>query len=265
MGGDRKPVRRSKGKVASASQTIEPGQDPIWSVVDCPLAGYAEAMRSIKLAIDLNAMARTNKIIGVTSSLPREGKSTISASLALSIGCTGARVILLDCDLRNPGLTQKLAPGATAGLLEVLAGKSSFADALWMDEAKLTSFLPAAVPSRFAGSSDIFGSKAAKALFDRLRNEYDYTVVDLPPLAPVIDTRATTHLIDSYVFVIEWGGTRIDVVEHALGRAPGVAENVLGVGLSGRMVRSVPQDRFKVTSGIQVGAAMPSARLGVGL
>ena len=57
-------------------------------------------------------------------------------------------------------------------------------------------------------------------------------MVDLPPLAPVVDVRATTHLIDSFIFVIEWGRTKIDVVEHALGQAQGVYENLLGVVLN---------------------------------
>jgi succinoglycan biosynthesis transport protein ExoP len=217
---------------ALASQTIDAGHYPVRCVVDSPLSGYAEAMRSIKLAIDLNSVVKTNKIIGLTSSLPKEGKSTISASLALSIGRTGARVILLDCDLRNPALTRALAPNSTAGFLEVLAGKLSLEDALWTDEAKLVSFLPAVVTSRFVQSNEIMASDITRSFFDQLRNKYDYIVVDLPPLAPVVDTRATTHLIDSYIFVIEWGGTRIDVVNHALGRASGIAENVLGVVLN---------------------------------
>ncbi len=230
------PPRRSerdrRQSAAPTSRTIEPTPSPLWSVVDAPLSGYSEAMRSIKLAIDLNAVVKPSKIIGMTSSLPREGKSTLSASLAMSIGRTGARVILLDCDLRNPALTRMLTPNANSGLLEVLAGKSSLANSVWMDESRLMSFLPAVVTSRFVQSSEIMASGAAREFFDRLRGQYDYVIVDLPPLAPVVDTRATTHLIDSYLFVIEWGGTRIDVVEHALGRAPGVVESVLGVVLN---------------------------------
>jgi succinoglycan biosynthesis transport protein ExoP len=57
-------------------------------------------------------------------------------------------------------------------------------------------------------------------------------VVDLPPLAPIVDTRATAHLVDSFVFVIEWGRTKIDVVEHALGHAPGIYDKLLGVVLN---------------------------------
>jgi succinoglycan biosynthesis transport protein ExoP len=71
-----------------------------------------------------------------------------------------------------------------------------------------------------------------KQLFERLRAQYDYVIDDLPPLAPVIDVRSTTRLIDTYLFVIEWGKTRIGVVEHALSSAHEVYENLLGVVLN---------------------------------
>jgi succinoglycan biosynthesis transport protein ExoP len=61
---------------------------------------------------------------------------------------------------------------------------------------------------------------------------YDYVIVDLPPLAPVVDVRSTTNIIDSYVYVIEWGRTKIDVVEHNLSVASGVYDRLLGVVLN---------------------------------
>ena len=78
----------------------------------------------------------------------------------------------------------------------------------------------------------ILASDPTKRLFDELRQSYDYILVDLPPLAPIIDVRATTHLVDGYFLVVEWGRTKIDVVKHALNTAPGVYENLLGVILN---------------------------------
>ena len=71
-----------------------------------------------------------------------------------------------------------------------------------------------------------------KRLFDRLRATYDYVIVDLSPLAPVADVRAATHLVDSYLFVVEWGKTKIDVAERTLNAARGVYDNLLGVILN---------------------------------
>jgi len=93
-------------------------------------------------------------------------------------------------------------------------------------------FLPAVVNERMAHSSEVLACESTRILFERLRQAYEYIIVDLPPLAPVVDVRATTHLVDSFVFVIEWGRTKIDVVEHALRTAPGVYDNLLGVVLN---------------------------------
>jgi succinoglycan biosynthesis transport protein ExoP len=71
-----------------------------------------------------------------------------------------------------------------------------------------------------------------KKLFEQLRESYDYVIVDFPPLAPIVDVRGATHLVDSFIFVIEWGRTKIDIVEHVLGHAPGVYENLVGVVLN---------------------------------
>ena len=71
-----------------------------------------------------------------------------------------------------------------------------------------------------------------KILFANLRERFDYVIVDLSPLAPVVDVRATTRLLDFYVFVVEWGQTKMDVVRCALRDAEGIQNNLLGVVLN---------------------------------
>jgi succinoglycan biosynthesis transport protein ExoP len=78
----------------------------------------------------------------------------------------------------------------------------------------------------------VIGSDAMKEMFEALLEVYDYIIVDLSPLAPVVDVRVTTKFIDSYVFVVEWERTRIEVVEHALNIAKGVRDQMLGVVLN---------------------------------
>src|SRR5207302_9088940 len=99
---------------------------------------YTEAIRSIKLTVDQNEESsdRTSnetfigKVIGVTSCLPREGKSTIAAGMASFIARGGARVVLVDCDVRNPSLSRALAPDAKIGIVELLCGKADPANAI---------------------------------------------------------------------------------------------------------------------------------------
>ena len=208
--------------------------EPGWFryVIDAPLSRFAESIRAVKVGIDLSGVAKSNKVIGITSSLPNEGKSTISASLAQLAAHGGARVILVDCDLRKPALSQVLAPHATLGLIEVISGAASLDQAIWSHPSSQLSFLPLVAKTRLIHTSELLSSVAMRRLFDRLRETYDYVIVDLSPVAPVVDVRSANNLLDSYVFVVEWGKTKIDVVQHALNTARGVYDNLLGVVLN---------------------------------
>jgi len=218
--------------VHSGPRMIVRDQSLLWHVIDSPFSRFSESIRGIKIAADLFGVSKSNKVIAVTSSLPNEGKTTVSTALAQLIAHSGSRAILLDCDLRNPELSRELAPNASIGLLEILSGKASLEEVTWTDPATKVTFLPCVVKSRVAHSSEILASAATKKLFDQLREIYDYVIVDLSPLAPVVDVRATANLVDSYIFVIEWGRTKIDVVEHALSATRGVYDNLLGVVLN---------------------------------
>ena len=204
-----------------------------------PLSRFAESIRSIKLGIDLNPALTSNKVIGITSSLPDEGKSTIAASLAQVIGQGGKSVIIIDCDLRNPSLSTALAPNATIGLLEVIFGTHSIEDAIWNDPKTNLVFLPVVKRRPLLHSSEIFATEQMRKLFDQLRSTYDYVIVDLPPLTPVVDVRATSALMDCFILVVEWGRTKIDVAQHALHTAPNVYENLIGVVLNKTDIKSM--------------------------
>ena len=109
---------------ASRRHFIARSDEMLWSVVNSPFSRFTEAIRSIKVAVDLNGAVKENKIIGVTSSLPNEGKSTVAANFAQLIAHAGGRVLLIDLDLRNPSLSRSLAPDA-AGVVDIISGKSA--------------------------------------------------------------------------------------------------------------------------------------------
>ena len=230
---DASHVRKNDaGANLTAARIIAPNAHVLRQVVDSPLSQFAESIRAVKVTADLSGGSKSNKVIGITSALPEEGKSTVSASLAQLCAHSGARVILVDCDLRKRSLSHDLAPNATKGIIDVLTEAANLNDVIWSDPSTKLSFLPAVVKSRLTHTSEVLASAAMKRLFDRLREKYDYVIVDLSPLAPVADVRAATHLVDSYLFVIEWGKTKIDVVERALNTARGVYDNLLGVILN---------------------------------
>jgi succinoglycan biosynthesis transport protein ExoP len=70
------------------------------------------------------------------------------------------------------------------------------------------------------------------AVLHALRQRYDYVIVDLPPMFPMLDVSMTDRLIDSYVIIVEWGTSKIDTVSHALARCPGVRNRMLGFVLN---------------------------------
>jgi polysaccharide biosynthesis transport protein len=233
---DRKKNRTSRDHAAAmmptGSRVITPDYSVAWTVLHSPVSRFAEAIRSAKLAADLTEARKTNIVIGLTSSLPNEGKSTISVALAQLIAQSGHRVIVVDCDLRNPSLSKTLAPDAEIGLIEVLSGANNLEDGIWTEPKTNMAFLPVVRDTRFLHASEILASAATKRLVDQLRDSYDYVILDLPPIAPVVDARATAHLVDFYFLVVEWGRTKIGIVRHTLKTANQIYDNLVGVILN---------------------------------
>lgn len=217
---------------ALSQGTIARHSGVYWAASEMPLSRFAESIRSIKLAIDLNVTNSSNKVIGITSSLPNEGKSTIAAALAQLMAHAGARVILVDCDLRNPSLSRSLAPHAGTGIVEIITGRCSLDQAICKDSKTNLAFLPTVKKQPLFHTSEMLSAAPTKQLFDHLRATYDYVVVDLPPLAPIVDVRATAPLIDCLVLAIEWGRTKTDVVQHALHTAPSLHTALIGAVLN---------------------------------
>jgi len=201
-------------------------------LLESPFSRFSESIRSIKIATDLGHLETGAKVVGMTSSLPNEGKSTISSALALASSQGGYRVLLVDGDIRNPALTRSLSPQAGVGLVEVVLGKTQFKDAIWTEPQSGLHFLPCVATQHLSNSADLLASSQIENLFRGLRDQYDRIIVDLSPLAPVIDVRGTGRLIDSYIMVIEWSRTHIDVVERSIAETPVLRQKLLGAVLN---------------------------------
>lgn len=201
--------------------------------VDHPLSSFAETLRSTRLAIDLGIPAKSGaRIVGVVSSLPSEGKSTISINLAQLLAAQGARVLLLDADIRNPGATRAMARHAGEGLLEVLLEGRSLQDVLLRDEKTRLAFLPTVVKQRVPHSSELLTSAQMHKLLAEASSAFDYIIVDLPPLGPVVDARAMAGRIDGFIFVTEWGKTARRAVRNTVENEVHIRKKCLGVILN---------------------------------
>jgi succinoglycan biosynthesis transport protein ExoP len=216
---------------AVSDKTIQQTPGAIGMLIEAPFSEFAESLRALKMSADIRGRPGT-QIIGFTSSIPQEGKSTVAAAFAGIAGLVGSRVLLVDCDLRNPALSQHLAPEAEQGLLEVIGGQVSFDSVIWREPHSGVDFLPATNVRGLSYTAQVLRSEQIKELFETLRGSYDYIVVDLSPLVPVVDVRATTNLVDFYFFVVEWGRTPSELVQGALSSSREVYEKVLGFVLN---------------------------------
>jgi succinoglycan biosynthesis transport protein ExoP len=227
----RSDSKRAEARFTSADQDSVAKPDLLRYVIDAPFSRYAEAIRSVKIAADLSGALKSHKVIGVTSTLPNEGKSTIAANLAHLIADAGGNVILVDGDLRSPSLSRWFMPDAP-GLVDVVIGKVSLEGVISTIPFTRLDFLAAGATAKLPHTNEILASVAMKNVIEALRTKYDYIIVDLSPVAPIVDVRATGHIIDTYIYVVEWGSTKIEVVERALTEAQGVYDRLLGVVLN---------------------------------
>ncbi|WP_198164111.1 Wzz/FepE/Etk N-terminal domain-containing protein [Bradyrhizobium jicamae] len=237
--GDRLSKRRLSNS-ASRSRSIIRGDSPIWTITDAPQSRFTDSFLEMKLAIDsMSRNGKRNQAIGITSTQPHEGKSTVAAALALLIAHAGARVVLVDCNLRNQSLSDELAPGAAFGILDIMTGTVSVPETTWIDSASQMAFLPVGNNSRPIHASNLLASDKLAKLFQTLRETYEYVIVDLPPVAPFADARAMARSLDSFILVVEWGRTDIAVVERALKACSDIDEIMLGVALNKADMKSV--------------------------
>lgn len=223
----RRPLRGSRGKEA-AGRVLGRDLGVFQHVVKAPLSRFAEALRSVKLAIDFAPAEGGVRVIGIVSSMPGEGKSTAAMNVAQLIASSGSTVLVIDADLRSPTLTREITPDATAGLFEFLVNDAPINDLIYSDEAKRLKFLPAAGKGGAAQKTDLIGSTSMAQLLTAARQTYDYVIIDLPPLAPVIDAKAIAGAVDGFVFVVEWGQTSTATVADALHNAPLVNQKIIG-------------------------------------
>ncbi len=155
-------------------------------VVNNPLSAFAETMRSGKIAADMAFVGKQCKIIGVTSAIPGEGKSTISIKLRQIVGEPGRAHHSDRCGPSQSRRYRAMNVTAQGGLLEVLLNGEDPRSVMQHDPATQLSFLPAIIRHRVPHSSELLSSNAMANLLNVLGAEADYIVIDLPPVGPVV-------------------------------------------------------------------------------
>ncbi len=225
-------------RVSTTAKTTEsPGHQthfpPILTfAADKPLSGYAETLRTGKISLTLrHGQERRAPRVGFVSCFPGEGKTTTAANFASLLAQQGARVMLIDGDMRNPGLSRATGRTFESGLVDVLLGEKSWQDVCQLVEGVGVHLLPNS-KTRVAHTSELLGGNAMTALLDALDQHYDYVILDLPPLGPVVDARAILDNLDGVFFVLKWGGTNRDLAQRILRMDPRIRSKSYGAFLN---------------------------------
>ena len=171
-------------------------------------------------------------MIGFVSVLPHEGKTTVAANFAGLLAANGSRTLLIDGDLRNPGLSRGLSLAPKKGLVEAIVGGLNWQSVVKTDRKTRLSIIPAVVRGRLSHTSELLSGSGMRELLEDAAKSFDYIIVDLPPLGPVVDAKAFAPLADGFVLVAEWGSTPRALVRATLQAEPAVAAKLLGLVLN---------------------------------
>jgi capsular exopolysaccharide synthesis family protein len=215
---------------------------PALSLATDRFTAFAESFRNLRAFIALLDPNEPSKVIALTSSVPREGKSVTSLCLAQILAQAGESVVVVDCDLRRHGLTDLVAEATNAeiGIVEAIKKNMPLNDALILDPRSGAWVLPVA---RHEGvPEDLFSTKQCDALFRTLAQRFDHVILDTPPLLGVADARILATKADKVLFVVHWNKTPASAVQAAADILQHCGANVAGAILAQVNIRQ--QARF---------------------
>jgi succinoglycan biosynthesis transport protein ExoP len=224
--------------VLGAIGVLPPEPDRSLVLDAAPRSTQAESFRQLRTGLQFLAVPGESaaaepsdlRTITVTSSLAAEGKSTLAANLALALAETGARVLLVDADLRRPSVAKLLGLEGAAGLTTVLLGRASVED-VTQDWGPLGLHVLASGPLP-PNPSELLGSPAMGRLLHDLRQRYDFVVLDAAPVLPVADAAILSRWVDGTIVVANVQKVRRHQLAETLGNLHRVRADVLGVVLN---------------------------------
>jgi capsular exopolysaccharide synthesis family protein len=195
-----------------------------------PESFVAEQFRTLRARLDSLAAERPLRTIALTSAVPDEGKTTAAVNLALvSAMSVGRRVILVDCDLRRPGVHSSLGLRPEFGLAEVLNEQVPVDRAICKVDGCSLDVLP--VRGTPSNPSELLASSRMRALLEELSQRYDQVLLDTPPTLSLPDAKTLSQVADGVILVVRADETPAEEVEAALDILD--RRRLLGVVLNG--------------------------------
>lgn len=189
----------------------------------------SEAYRMLRTNVQFSSISRDIKVIAVTSSVPGEGKSTTSCNYALSLAETGKMVLLIDCDLRKPTIHRKFKISNAAGLTNILLGEATAESTICIAGSGLSILTAGTLPPNPA---EVVGSQRMKDFLHEMEKQYDYIIIDTPPLLAVADGQIISSISDGVLLVVESKKTPKDSVLKSKELLTNANANILGIILN---------------------------------
>ncbi|MCJ2188600.1 AAA family ATPase, partial [Novosphingobium beihaiensis] len=213
-----------------AYRTVQPhGASPLDTVRDYPDGAFAEALRNVIVSIR-HAASAGGKVVAITSAVPGEGKTTITACMGRALAMAGERVVAVDCDVIRAHLSREFGLAAgEPGLHEALQSETGLAVPYEEPDSPLR-LIPITRP--FAKGKRLTERGGLHRVIARLREDFDVILLDCPPILPIAESREIVALADSAVLVVPWRKTLDRVVKAAMRQLPPRTIRSLGVVLN---------------------------------
>lgn len=196
---------------------------------EMPKSLSAEAYRSLRASIKFLAVDKSIKTIVVTSSIIGEGKSTVVGNLAYALNQDGAKVLVIDCDLRKPYIHQNFSVSNENGLTDILVGKSDLKSVIKKIDDSLFLITAGTILNN---PSEMLGSKSMKDLLDELSINFDYIILDTTPTIPVSDTLLLASKADATLIVVRAKKTKVKMIKQSYEQLVGAKANIIGTVLN---------------------------------
>ncbi|ROP65156.1 polysaccharide biosynthesis tyrosine autokinase [Curtobacterium sp. ZW137] len=207
---------------------FDPGapKRPLIVQVD-PRSPRAESFRTLRTNVQFIDLDESTRSFVVTSAVPSEGKSTTGANLAIAMAENGARVAIIDADLRRPRLAEILGVEGAVGLTDVLIGQAEITEVLQPWGHGGLHVIPAGrIPPN---PSELLGSARMRVLLEELTTEFDYVIIDAPPLLPVTDAAILSRLTGGALVISAAGRSTRNQLRVAIDALSSVGSRTLGI------------------------------------
>jgi polysaccharide biosynthesis transport protein len=193
-----------------------------------PLSQFAEQVRSLRAGLWMGA--ERPHVIAVTAARSGEGKTTVALALARSAALSGERVLIMECDLRQPTFAMRMKATAPVGLADCLRGNMTVHDAILTDA---TSGMDVMQAGRIGTDvPDLFLFDTMTRIVSGLRQEYDLILLDTPPVQAIAEARILAGIADATLLCVRWCATPRSVVQHTLALLAEAHAHVVGCVLT---------------------------------